>query len=611
MSQDQVLIPPFLPLEIIEKILKYLKPSDRLVAAMVCLSWYEASMKGSLWNDISLTLENSLDEVARIFQFTGKPVHHVRIKDVNFSSSTPGVFVFWNQISHNLLSLEIHRSYVTETNLLNILLCCHSLESLHFHDCRDTFITGKLFNNELVLSHIKKAMPKLKALGFSENSSYLSDALLDRFMSLVVNLAYLSFSGTTVSFHPGINKKFYSENRTKEGSTSSELVLTFDCILQHIADHSVTVKYLDFSQTQIDDKSCVSLSKIVDLKLHNLLLRSCCEVGSTGINSLCATQSTLIELDISCCPRVTDTVLSSICSLLPNLQKLSLRNCHEVTDTGLSYLSQLSGLQQINLQGLRNITSFGIEKGLLQQQNKVLRKIKLGMTRITEETLYHLTKKSPFLTHLDLTSCYEAVSNSTLRAVCNSLLSLRELRLDWCVSITDDGFRQINLPDSILPISTVDDQQQEERKFSYISDLRGLIYLSISGCSKITDQSLREAFRFHDLRYLDLNACSLVTDAGLVALCEHNRRLETLILNYCKITDCAMITVISCLARITKLSLHGCSSLSKITLQAIEKYQLRYLNHLDISHCVLISLEYAFQFQLRTSLRELCTAGLE
>ena len=47
-----------------------------------------------------------------------------------------------------------------------------------------------------------------------------------------------------------------------------------------------------------------------------------------------------------------------------------------------------------------------------------------------------------------------------------------------------------------------------------------------------------------------------VTDAGLVALCEHNRRLETLILNYCKITDCAMITVISCLARITKLSLH-------------------------------------------------------
>lgn len=152
---------------------------------------------------------------------------------------------------------------MTESNLLNILLCCHSLESLHFHDCRDTFITGKLFSNALVLSHVKKAMPKLKSLGFSENKSYLSDALLDRFMTLVANLEYLSFSGTTVSFHPGINKKFYSENRTKVGSTSSELVLTFDCIMQHIANHSATVKYLDFSQTQIDDKACVSLSKVL------------------------------------------------------------------------------------------------------------------------------------------------------------------------------------------------------------------------------------------------------------------------------------------------------------------------------------------------------------
>ncbi|EFX84856.1 hypothetical protein DAPPUDRAFT_99207 [Daphnia pulex] len=602
----------FLPLEIIEKILKYLKPSDRLVATTVCLSWYEASLTFSLWKDVVVTMENSLDEAAAICQFTRKPIQHVRIKDVNFSSSTPGIFAFWEQISHSLLSLEIHRSYVTESNLLNILLCCHSLESLHFHDCRDTFITGKLFSNALVLSHVKKAMPKLKSLGFSENNSYLSDALLDRFMTLVANLEYLSFSGTTVSFHPGINKKFYSENRTKVGSTSSELVLTFDCIMQHIANHSATVKYLDFSQTQIDDKACGSLSKIGDLKLHSLLLRSC-EVGSTGINSLCATQSTLTELDISCCPRITDTALSSICSLLPNLQKLSLRNCHAVTDTGLSCISQLSGLKEINLQGLRNITSFGIEKGLFHKRNEVLREINLSMTRITEVALLHLAENSPFLTHLDLTSCTEAVSDSSLPVVCNLLLKLRDLRLDWCVSITDNGFREANV--STLLIPAVRDGPQNEwtpQKSSYsISNLRGLVYLSISGCNKITDQSLQEAFRFRDLRYLDLNACSLVTDSGLVALCEHNRGLETLILNYCKITDCAMITAISYLARIIKLSLHGCSNITKLTLQAIEKFKLRYLSHLDISHCVLISLEYAFQFQLRTSLRELGTVGLE
>jgi ATP phosphoribosyltransferase len=50
---------------------------------------------------------------------------------------------------------------------------------------------------------------------------------------------------------------------------------------------------------------------------------------------------------------------------------------------------------------------------------------------------------------------------------------------------------------------------------NYINDEKtflntGLVYLSISGCNKITDQSLQEAFRFRELRYLDLNACSLV-----------------------------------------------------------------------------------------------------
>lgn len=181
---------------------------------------------------------------------------------MNFSSSTQGLFEFWENISSHLLSLEIHKSYVTEANLLNLLIPCSSLESLHFHDCRDTFITGKLFKNDLVLSHIKQALPNLRELCFSDNGSYLSDAFVDRFMSLVHNLKYLSFSGTSVSFHPGISKKFYPDSKIEGGSKSSELVLTFDCIFGHIVKNSATVKYLDFSRTPIDDKACLSLSKV-------------------------------------------------------------------------------------------------------------------------------------------------------------------------------------------------------------------------------------------------------------------------------------------------------------------------------------------------------------
>lgn len=611
-----------LPLEIIEKILKYLKPSDRLTASTVCLLWYEASLTMSLWKDVVLTFENSLDDAACVFQWTRKPVQHVKIKEINFSASIPGLFEFWSQISQNLLSLEIHGSYITEANLLNLLLQCQSLESLHFHNCRDTFITGKLFSNDLVLSHIKLAMPNLKKLAFSENSSYFSDALLDRFMALVVNLTYLSFSGTTISFHPGINKKFYSKNNGKEETKSSELVLTFDCMLQHIAKHSKTVEHLDFSQTLIDDKACIALSKVAGLKLYSLILRSC-EVSGPGISGLCATQSTLTELDISSCRRITDNALSSICSLLPNLQKLSIQNCRAVTDMGISYLSQLCCLWYVNLQGLQHITSLGVENGLLSKRNETLTQINLSNTRVTEETLHQLAKNSPFLTHLNLTSCKMAVSDSSLRVVLNSLLHLRELLLDWCISLTDGGFDTSNLTVTNpaiqedgnfrdLSLEVPSSKLQENCTLADFFSFSGLIHLSVSGCNKLTDRSLQYAFRFRELRHLDLNACPLISDTGLVALSEQNRGIEILILNYGKFTDCAMTKAISYLSRLKRLSLHGCLNLTNLTLKAIERYQLRYLSHLDISHCRLISLEYAFLFQLRMpSIRELDTAGLE
>ena len=78
-----------------------------------------------------------------------------------------------------------------------------------------------------------------------------------------------------------------------------------------------------------------------------------------GISALCATQSSITELDVSSCARVTDMTLKNICSELPNLQKLSLKSCRAVTDAGISLLTKLSHLQEINLQGLQMITSLG------------------------------------------------------------------------------------------------------------------------------------------------------------------------------------------------------------------------------------------------------------
>lgn len=84
-----------------------------------------------------------------------------------------------------------------------------------------------------------------------------------------------------------------------------------------------------------------------------------CEIGSLGVAALCSSQSSLTELDMSYCTRITDTALDSICSGLPHLQKLSLQGCRAITDMGIAFMSRLSCLEDVNLQGLERITSSG------------------------------------------------------------------------------------------------------------------------------------------------------------------------------------------------------------------------------------------------------------
>ncbi len=155
---------------------------------------------------------------------------------------------------------------------------------------------------------------------------------------------------------------------------------------------------------------------------------------------------------------------------------------------------------------------------------------------------------------------------------------LRELHLDYCSGLTDSALIQSENNDSIASNLPSDNQLIIFK--SFLIKLHcialGLSYLSLSGCNKITDKSLQEAFNFKDLKHLNLNACSLVillslyifflilnmlydqiTDAGLVGMSQHNKGLEILVLNYChKICDSGMIASIQHLARLSRLELH-------------------------------------------------------
>ena len=200
--------------------------------------------------EIKLMVKSSI-LIINLFNF------FIHFQEVIFTFNSPTIFEFWDHITQRLVTLQIHHSFITETNLSKMLLSCSVLESLHLLECRDILITGNLFSNELMSNLNRKTMPNLKELYLENNSSYFSDALVDRLMSLVSCLEALSFAGTSVSFHPGINRRFYPKNQDK----SSELVLTFEIIFSHITQHFATVQCLDFSRTTINDKAGVTLSQ--------------------------------------------------------------------------------------------------------------------------------------------------------------------------------------------------------------------------------------------------------------------------------------------------------------------------------------------------------------
>jgi len=591
-----------LPLEIIEEIFLYLRPCDRLVASLTCMLWQEASLMQHFWKDIQVTIESSVSEASQVLNQTRKPVQHITFKEVTLTHHDVEFFRFWDHIGPNLVSLQLKHSFVTETNLLKMLLVCQSLESLHLHDCRDMLITGKLFSNDLVLNHVRKVMPFLNELCLADNCSYLSDALVARFVSLTPQLKSLSFPGTSVSFHGGIYKRFYPDEANQQ-KIFSELVLTFDNILSHITSHLITIQYIDFSRTTINDKACLAISQVPGLRLRSLILQGCSEISHVGIGALCKTQIALIKLDLSHCSRITDVALSHISIGLPNLVSLSLQSCRAVTDMGISHLNQLVNLQHFNGQGLERITSVGLESGFLSKSNGKLKKINLSATQIDGEIVSLLCRRAPNITHLDLTSCVKAVNDTTLQEIWSCLSQLRELRFDWCVLISDEGFK---LP----PMNHFSESE------ICISDcLKGLNDLSLNGCSKITGSSLRSFLGFQELRSLNLNACSLITDEDIVMLCRNNPGLQVLMLNYCtNLSDGGVAKLIQLLPKLKRLELQGCSRLTNDTLTAIGERPMQYqpLTFLNLNHCKLMSLEYAEHLQMQLPfLRELSTSGLQ
>lgn len=313
-----------------------------------------------------------------------------------------------------------------ERYLIAVLKKVKNLTALEIENCRELFMSGRLFDKDRDKKAICHACRNVTSLSLTHNR-YLSDALFHRFVTIMPKLRSLDLSGCHISFHRGLYKKFYPDSQ----KDASESVLTFHYIFQFIECEAQSLKSLNFSNTLIDGTALTSLSEINDLQLEVLRMKSCDQLTNSGIISLVQKQLSLVELDLTSCVRLTDPGLIEICLRLTTLKALKLRRCRAITDVGVKDIAKLN-LRILDISECEALTGRGIIDGVAKNENLSLMELHVSALNICEMSIIQIAEHLPNLRVLDLSYCKNGVTNLAVQLIFKHLEWLRVLNLDYC-----------------------------------------------------------------------------------------------------------------------------------------------------------------------------------
>lgn len=619
-----------LPYEVLVYLFKYLPKSDKKVASETCRLWYRAANDQCfLKNKVATFYKSALNDETispiHIFENSSLTYENYFFSEVEISNKLND---FWDKMGENIKCLTLKKCDICENVFVFMLQKCTNLKTLNIQSCKDLFMSGRLLEGKtegLLVNNLEN----LKSLSLSGNQ-YLSDALFNRFISAAPDLQELDLSACSLQFHLGLVKKFYPVG-SDVFQNPSESVLTFYFILQYIISRAEKMKRLSFSYTLIDGAALKSLSEIGELKLDSLEVHSCDQLTNTGILALTNHQACLKELDIGLCSRVTDQSLVHICKNLINLEYLNIQRCRAVTDLGIAELGKLKNLKSLNISQCELITKEGIEKGICAEENNVIEELDIHSLNLDQNGLIMLSERLPNLRFLDISYCFNAVTDTTVQVIFKNQTLLHTLKMSHCDKVSDAGLTGMgkvesegsdngpimsDIDENALPHKIHLGSRAEEeivkdarRKRDVkmmcekltmdtytgysLARMRGLQQLDISGCNRITDVSLRFAFSFKELINLNLSKCQQITYEGIEHLVKNCPSIE-----YFNLTDCynlkdeAVTEIVKRLRRLIQLELRGCNQLTDQALEAIKSHCDK-LKFLDVQGCRNISPELA------------------
>ena len=592
--------------------MRYLTVSDRKEAALVSQTWYEAFKDPALLQDTVLFFPHNA-EAADQCHINARRNPHLVLDTVEPSTM---ILETCKPLCDGLQSLSVRGSDITEGMLVSLLAHCNSLLSLDLSCCNSLFMTGTLLSKQENIDKLKAVLGTLTALNLS-SIRYLSDATFNRIISVTPSLQHLSLMGCQIIFHT----KVYHGDVVGSGCQNTA-VLTFKNIAHFIHTKATNLKSLNLGHTRINDEALDWIANVPGLQLEELSLEACREMTDDGIVKLCKRQTSLSRLTLAQCMDLTDVALYAVIANLPKLSMLNINRCRQVTDSAISRLNKLQALQELDVSSCYSVTSQGLLRGLCAQTNSTLTHLHLNCcSAVKNNFILELCKTVPGLLHLDVGSCF-SLGDRSVHHISKYLKRLCFLRMAWCKEVSDLGL--LGLPNtenghgshteedhgcpcikrqpskifgdlkSILPGHPPEELTEEdvrvlkssqEGEIYPISRLKNLKVLDLTALPKLTEASVKDAFKFAELQELHFGMCPGINDAALLAIGCNICSVEVLSLSQCrKVTDEGLIFVILRLTRLRSLDIANCDGITDASIEALVAHAPR-LRYLDVSLC--------------------------
>jgi len=384
--------------------------------------------------------------------------------------------------------------------------------------------------------------------------------------------------------------------------------------------------------TELSLRGCQQLSDLMFEhigylnRLERLDLRTCERItGENGFSSL-FTLKRLKYLNLRGCYGITDAGLVQLKEAhLADVEVLNLQDCWQTTATGLAHLSTMTALRDLNLSGCRNLVCAEALPGIgaLDQLTSLCLK---NCERLRDGCLDSLTSLQQ-LVHLDISGCRELTGAGLAPLAQLNNNSLETLRMQHCIGLRGPNclvhlaaLNKLTLLhlggcDNMVGTALRDlgrssrrttgtgtggghrdrNKQQEGQYYDGIAlkslNLEGcrnvplldrgvaalagsggagqLTYLSLAGCTALTDAGLAVLGKFGALKQLNLSDCVQIdgTGFGSWANLHHSVEKEE------NDSRCGL----------ENLQLQGCIGISDQGLEAVA--QLKSLRELNLKHC--------------------------